>query len=308
MGWRRRLVVLSLAFGVFLPAVIGQPGVTEAAQKASEPLLASGSGPQPLPTGPAVKLALAGALAVGPTGALYVAAPLQHRIVVRLADGQYRVVAGNGEQGFSGDGGTAIDANLTRPSDLTFGPGGDLYFVDGGRVRMVDSEGLIYTVAGDGAYSAGVPGSYSPSVADGTPALSASLGSSPAIALSPTVQLYIDTPRQLLRLTSDGRFDTVPTRRASFGATVGLPGSLDMNLGSIAVDSQGNLDVAGFNGWGVWRVAHDGAATYLGYARGGAAARPLTSSEGLRALFTRRMGQASCVSALQSCWRPTTST
>lgn len=68
--------------------------------------------------------------------------------------------------------------------------------------------------------------------------------------------------------------DTVPTRRASFGATVGLPGSLDMNLGSIAVDSEGNLDVAGFNGWGVWRVAHDGAATYLGYARGSGGQTP----------------------------------
>ena len=296
--------MLSLAVGVLFSAPIGLRGVSEAA---NEPLLASGAGPQPLPAGPAVELDLAGALAVGPNGALYVAAPLQHRVVVRLADGQYWVVAGNGEQGFSGDGGAAIDATLTRPSDLTFGPGGGLYFVDGGRVRVVDSKGLIHTLAGDGAYSSGVPGSYSPPVANGTPALSASLGSSPSIALSATGQLYIGTPTQLLRLTSDGRLDTVPTHRVSFGSTVSLPTSLDMNLGSIAIDSAGNLDVAGFNGWGLWRVAHDGAANYLGYARG-AAARPLTSSEGLRALCTWVTGQTSWRSALRSWWPPTTST
>jgi hypothetical protein len=37
-----------------------------------------------------------------------------------------------------------------------------------------------------------------------------------------------------------------------------------MSLGPIAVDSGENLDVAGFNGWTVWRVANEGASAYPG--------------------------------------------
>src|ERR1700726_2253782 len=77
-----------------------------------------------------VPLEVAGKLAVGPNGALYVADVGGDRILARLPDGRFRVVAGNGRVGFSGDGGAAVDAELSGVSDLAFSPAGALYIAD----------------------------------------------------------------------------------------------------------------------------------------------------------------------------------
>jgi hypothetical protein len=84
--------------------------------------------------------------------------------------------------------------------------------------------------------------------------LSVSLGPGPSIALGPTGQLYLGTANQLLRLTNGGLLQTVRTHQVPSTGATGLPGALDMNLGSLAVDPAGNLDVASFNGWGFRRV------------------------------------------------------
>ncbi len=206
-----------------------------------------------LPPGPPEALGVAGPLAVGPSGDLYVADVAHDRILVRAADGSFRVVAGNGHAGFSGDGGAAIDAELSGVSDLAAAADGTLYLADGDRVRTVSPDGTIRTVAGSG-----LPGA---TVADGTPALSASLApqNSLAIALSPSGQLYITTGDQLLRL-SGGRLYTVPAV-ASSGPLKGR--SLD-GLGQIAIDGRGDVDVSGFTGWSIWQVATAGSATQVG--------------------------------------------
>ena len=80
-------------------------------------------------------------LAVGPTGALYVADVARDRILVRLPDGRFRVVAGDGKAGFSGDGGPAVRAELSGISDLASAPDGMLYIADSGRVRTVGRDG-----------------------------------------------------------------------------------------------------------------------------------------------------------------------
>jgi hypothetical protein len=218
-----------------------------------------------LPVGKVVNLKVAGDLASNFEGALYLAAPDQHEIVVRLADGRFAVVAGDGKPGTSGNGGPALDATLTAPYDLTSGPDGTLWFVDQGRVKVIDTDGIVHTVAGNGVGGDGVPGTPpARPVVNGSPALTTSLGATPYIALAPNGTLYLDASTQLLRLAG-GRLETVATRQESLGAP--LPRSLDMNLGYLAVDGSGDLDVAGFNGWGVWRVSPDGAAKYIGYAR-----------------------------------------
>ena len=60
-----------------------------------------------------------------------------------------------GLDGFSGDGGPAIDALLDGPTSLTVDADGSLYFFDGGnqRIRQIDPDGVIRTIAGDGTYS-----------------------------------------------------------------------------------------------------------------------------------------------------------
>jgi serine/threonine-protein kinase len=82
-----------------------------------------------------------------PSGALYVANVDREQVLVRLPDGRFRVVAGNGKKGVSGDGGPAIDAEFLDIVDMAVGPDGSLYVVDGDRVRVVSPNGGISTVA-----------------------------------------------------------------------------------------------------------------------------------------------------------------
>lgn len=213
-----------------------------------------------LPNGPLAMLHVAGALAVAPDGALYVSDVVGtgsaggggDRILVRVRGGRFRVVAGNGRAGFAGDGGPAIEAALSDVTDLVFAPNGTLYVADGGRVRVVGRDGVIHTIAGDGKSLQ--------TVANGTAALSASLGSAHAdlsLAISPrSRQLYISTGRQILRLTAAGNLDTV---RAT--VTSGRDKGPLTGFATIAIDAHGDIDVSGSAaGWAVWQVAPDGVA------------------------------------------------
>lgn len=210
-----------------------------------------------LPTGSPATLTAAGPLAVGPSGALYIADVVRDRILVRLSDGRFRVVAGNGKVGFSGDGGSAVDAELSDVTDLAFSPSGVLYVADGVRVRAIGRDGVIRTIAGDGRQS--------PMVANGTPALSAALGalhSGHSIAFSPSGQLYISTGGQILRLTASGKLESVRAVNTSGSAKGQL-----INVERIAVDAHGKIDVSGPQGWAIWQVAPGGAAHLVGFAK-----------------------------------------
>ena len=211
---------------------------------------------------------MAGSLAVGPSGVLYVAAPDEHRILARLPDGKFKVVAGTGFAGYAGNGGKAIDAELFDPTDLTFNATGDLYFVDSGRVRVITSDGVIETVAGDGSPSWAVGSHPVATVTNGVLAVGASFRSDPSIAFGRGDVLYIATDTQLLRMTNDGRLETISTHRISFGKVQGMPTSLNGSLDTLAVAKDGGIYVSGFNGWAIWHVAPNGAATYVGYDRG----------------------------------------
>jgi hypothetical protein len=224
-----------------------------------------------LPNGPFATLTLAGPLAVAGDGALYVADVARDRVLVCLGDGRFRVVAGDGKAGFSGDGGPAVRAELSGISDLAFAPDGALYIADGGRVRVVTPGGVIRTLAGDGRAPRmiTVKGDQVPQlIRNGTRALSAPLGSTQwfarggalSLALSLSGQLYISTGSQILRLTAAGTLDAVRIIIKT-GPLKGLP---LYGFGPIAVDTHGNIDVAGINGWSIWRVGPGGVAREVG--------------------------------------------
>lgn len=123
--------------------------------------------------------------AVGPDGDLYIA--LQNKIRRVGRDGLIRTVAGTGTNGYSGDGGPALNAQFNSPEGLVIAPDGGYYFAqDTPRVvRYVNPEGIINTVAGTG--TAGFSG-------DGGPALRANfalLYAGDAVALAPNGNLYI---------------------------------------------------------------------------------------------------------------------
>jgi sugar lactone lactonase YvrE/tRNA A-37 threonylcarbamoyl transferase component Bud32 len=67
-------------------------------------------------------------------------------------------LAGTGERGATGDGGPAERARLVEPNDLAVDAAGNVYVAEtGGRIRRIDRDGVITTVAarGDPDYSTG---------------------------------------------------------------------------------------------------------------------------------------------------------
>jgi len=76
---------------------------------------------------------------------------------IRFIDGKYVIdtVAGDGQPGYSGDGGLAVNAKINDPEGLAFDSQGVLYIADRGNSveRAVSLDGLIHTVVGDGTYN-----------------------------------------------------------------------------------------------------------------------------------------------------------
>jgi DNA-binding beta-propeller fold protein YncE len=164
--------------------------------------------PAPLsspPAGEAVSLLAPHALAVGPTGTLYVVDPERDEVLADDGPGAFRVVAGDGRRGFGGDGGPALDAQLRLDDDsgIAVSENGTLYVADSGndRVRAVSPNGTIETVLGNGAapsaQAAGRLG-FSP-----TAAHSFTLGAPQGLALAPNGDLVV-AASAVVRLSPDG--------------------------------------------------------------------------------------------------------
>jgi sugar lactone lactonase YvrE len=66
--------------------------------------------------------------------------------------GTITIVAGTGDEGFSGDNGPALQAEFASPKGMRMDTRGDLYIADSDnqRIRRVDANGVITTVAGSG--------------------------------------------------------------------------------------------------------------------------------------------------------------
>jgi sugar lactone lactonase YvrE len=84
---------------------------------------------------------------------LFIADSLNNRIRrIDLDSGIIDTIAGNGEAGYAGDGGPALEASLNQPIDIELGPDGRLYVADSfnNAVRAIDLEsGQIHLVAGN---------------------------------------------------------------------------------------------------------------------------------------------------------------
>ncbi len=90
-------------------------------------------------------------LATDAAGNVYFSQPNRHRIHRITPDGMLQVVAGNGEQGSTGDDGPALSASLDNPTDLFLDNAGNLYVVTNGGIRRVAAEtGKISTVVRQG--------------------------------------------------------------------------------------------------------------------------------------------------------------
>jgi hypothetical protein len=226
------------------------------------------SGPSPRASAPAYgsspemvySLQQPGALAVGPGGQLYVADDGRNQILQVLPGGRFRVVAGDGRRGYSGDGGPAVAASLNDPAGMAVAASGWLYFADEGNnaIRAVSPSGVISTVAGDGR-----PGEW---VTTGTPALRASMLSPGDVAIGPGGALYIaDTgSNEILKLTRTGRLILIAGAQKFAGIWgIGRPatGASPDGPDGLAFDRSGDLFIAGLNTKTLLMITHSGIMT-----------------------------------------------
>lgn len=138
---------------------------------------------------------------VAADGTFYVADRSNSRIRKVDTNGIMTTVAGTGDYVFNGDGGPATQANISSPYGVAIGPDGNLYFADTGnnRIRKVDAQGIITTVAGGGSASF-------PDFGDGGPASQCVLSQPLRLAFGPDGSLYvIDWGHyRVRRITPDG--------------------------------------------------------------------------------------------------------
>ena len=135
-------------------------------------------------------------------GSLIVVDQMDNRLRRISPEGIITTVAGTGEYGWTGDGGPALEARLRWPSKVTTDRDGNIYFIDGGRIRRIGTDGVISTIAGgdETVYSG-----------DGGPAREARFVGIADLAVDSRGNIYISDQgaSRIRRITPDGNIQTV---------------------------------------------------------------------------------------------------
>jgi sugar lactone lactonase YvrE len=137
----------------------------------------------------AVALSLPQGVAVDLAGNLYIADGGLNRILKVSPGGTISTFAGTAAAGFSGDGGKATAAELNNPRNLAVDSADNLFFSDkdNHRIREVDANGIISTVAGSGPAGLGSLGHFA---GDGGPATAARLDAPFGVAIDAAGNLF----------------------------------------------------------------------------------------------------------------------
>lgn len=87
---------------------------------------------------------------LSPEGRLTVLATHESRVIQLDEEGLVEVIAGSGEEGYSGDGGPALEAAFGQPGGIAWATDGALWVADtlNGAVRRVGTDGFVETVLG----------------------------------------------------------------------------------------------------------------------------------------------------------------
>ncbi len=201
-------------------------------------------------------------VAIGPQNAVYFIDSGNQRVRSVSLDGVITTVAGNGTETFNGDGGPATQAGLGYPGGLAVGQDGNIYIADTlhSRIRRVDTEGTITTIAGNGIV--GFSG-------DGNLATNAALDEPDGVTVGPDGNIYIvDTDNNRVRRVGvDGVITTVagngtagfsgdggPASEASFGLN---------GLSAIAAAPDGSIDIVDSGNRRIRRLGSGGVITTI---------------------------------------------
>ena len=199
-------------------------------------------------------------VAVDREGNVYIADRSNYRICKVDTSGFLFKIAGNGSPGYSGDGGPALAASLSRVDSIAVNDAGEVYLAEtpNHRVRKVDRHGIITTVAGTGVNG------YS---GDNGPADQAMLNYPYGIACDNQGNLYIaDTFNQRIRKVDPVGIITTIAGNGSQGFSGDNGPAVQASLSgphSIAVHEDGTLYVVDRSNYRVRRVDAGGTITTL---------------------------------------------
>jgi uncharacterized protein (TIGR03437 family) len=183
-------------------------------------------------------------LAVDTDGNLYIADSGTNRVRKVSTAGMITTVAGAGglgDPGFSGDGGPATAAKLQAPTGVALDSRRNIYIADtgNGRIRKVDTSGMITTVVGRGNGSV---------TGDGGQALNAQLNNPADVAVDSQGNIYIADfgNNSIRKVDKNGVINTI--LRGGFGrcnATPVTAARADIGRAvGIAIDANDNLYIA----------------------------------------------------------------
>lgn len=189
---------------------------------------------------------------VSAIGEVYVSELTGNRIRRFTAGGNISTVAGTGTAGFAGDGGPAVAALLKQPNAMTLDGDGNLYFADSSnyRVRKLDTNGVITTVAGNGSGSCSQSGT----------ATASSILLPTGVKIDASGNLYIASAcNRVQKVVPGGSISTIAgTLESGFGGDGFSATSAILNWpAGLALGSDGSLYIADYYNHRVRRIAPD---------------------------------------------------
>ncbi len=219
----------------------------------------AGGAPTPTPTqGLSLSVGTVYGIAAGLSGEVYFANSDQNSVFRLDPTGIVTRVAGSSRVGYSGDGGLASNAQLTDPNGLAVDRAGNLFIADSGnrRIRKVSKDGIITTVAGNGACC------FS---GDGGPAVSAAMDYPFGLAEDGEGNLFVADLRghRVRKISSAGMITTLAGTGSDGFLGDGGP-AINARLGAPAatvLDDAGNLYIADYNNSRIRKVSVNGIIT-----------------------------------------------
>ncbi|MEO5922641.1 MAG: hypothetical protein ABIR70_02340 [Bryobacteraceae bacterium] len=198
-----------------------------------------GDGGQATATGLNPSPSLFQGVAVDNAGNVYISDGGNRRVRKVNPQGVISTYAGGGS---GGDGGLATNAALTLPSGIAVDNDGNLYIADppAGKIRKVNTSGIISTVAGTG--------SLTPS-GDGGPATQAGIGNPLTVAVDNQGNIYLTESAtfRVRKVSASGIITTIAGNGIGFSGDGGPATQAKFgDLRGLAADTAGNLYISDF--------------------------------------------------------------
>ena len=186
-------------------------------------------------------------IAFGADGDLFISDRDNNRVRKVDTKGILTTVAGDGTDGFGGDGGPAATSPVDDPAGIAVASDGTVYVADSnnGRIRRIDPAGNISTIAGTGAGgTTGDGGPASKATFEDPEGLAIDL---PATSMSPTRQPTASGGSMPTKSSRPSPAPVKPAPRVTAGrrpdATLNGPSTVAIDGGDVYIADQGNARI-----------------------------------------------------------------